>query len=156
MITESNSTRADLAVLNRVGELILLVEIKNRLGTTKAWATAYRRNLIGDGFLPNVPFFLIATPDHFYVWKDAPLTAELREPDYDLNPSAFLTSLPAEIRSLPIFARTHWFEYTVKAWLADLLNATGAGNGSARQQWLIESGLQSALQGGTVAFETLA
>jgi hypothetical protein len=110
MITESNSTRADLAVLNRVGGLILLVEIKNRLGTTKAWATAYRRNLIGDGFLPNVPFFLIATPDHFYVWKDAPLTAELREPDYDLNPSAFLTSLPAEIRSLPIFSMTNLLE----------------------------------------------
>jgi hypothetical protein len=120
---------------------------------------------VGDGISPepdcgwipaNVAFFLIATPDHFYVWKRVPLTAELKEPDYDVNPSAFLAPVPAEIQSLPTFARAHSFEYTVKTWLADLMNSTPAGNGGAPQQWLVESGLHSALQGGTVAFETLA
>jgi hypothetical protein len=49
--------RSDIAVVGEFGEPILLVELKNKTGTSKDWAAKFRRNLAAHGFLPKAPFF---------------------------------------------------------------------------------------------------
>src|SRR5260370_23723593 len=85
------AARADIAVYDSQGELGIIVDIKNKLGTDDEWAAKMRRNLVAHGFLPKVPFFLLALPDRFYLWKDKYLP-QLEKPQYELDPSSFLES----------------------------------------------------------------
>ena len=63
--------RADLALYNRDGQLIAVVEVKNKLGTSAIWAAQLRRNILAHGGFQNAPYFLLMTPDRIYLWKDA-------------------------------------------------------------------------------------
>ncbi len=106
--------RSDIAILSELGEPVLLVEVKNKTGTSKDWAAKLRRNLVAHGLLPKARFFLVATPDHFYLWKDTGNGADELEPDYDIDPRAITKPLfkpeeqigPAE------------FETKVASWVA--------------------------------------
>ena len=62
------SSYAELAVYNRHGQLTALVEIKNKLGTSRAWAAQLRHNLLAHGGYDTADFFLLATPDWLYLW----------------------------------------------------------------------------------------
>src|SRR5437899_2489057 len=84
------SIEADITVFDDSGQTVLIVEVKARTGTSKQWAAMYRRNLIAHGFLRKVPYFLIATPDHFYVWKNPPEASVAVEPDYEVDATELL------------------------------------------------------------------
>jgi len=137
---------SDIAVVSEFGEPILLVEVKNKRGTSRDWAAKLRRNLVAHGFVPKAPFFLVATPDHFYLWKDTGNGAEEIEPDYDIDPSAITRPLFASGEKVgPVE-----FETKVAIWLSDLLAEQANGvNG----ELLSHSGLREALRGGRLAFE---
>ncbi len=135
--------------MSEFGEPVLLVEVKNKTGTSKDWAAKLRRNLVAHGLLPKARFFLVATPDHFYLWKDTGNGADELEPDYDIDPRAITKPLfkpeeqigPAE------------FETKVASWLVRILSSEADQGSGVVGDLLSKSGLREALRGGKLAFE---
>ena len=60
--------RVDLAVYDRFQRLILTVEAKKKSGVSEKWAAQTRRNLVVHGFYPLASYFLLATPEKFFLW----------------------------------------------------------------------------------------
>jgi hypothetical protein len=148
--------QADMAVLGKTGEPVLLVEVKNKAGTSENWAAMLRRNIAAHGFLPNVPYFIVATPDRFYVWKNPPNTPELAPPDYVVDSSTVLGELLD--RKQPESERLGGagLEILIGFWLAALINQRINGQETNGNGWLKESGLQEAVRGGHIVFEEAA
>jgi len=67
---------SDIAVVSEFGEPILLVEVKNKRGTSRDWAAKLRRKSRGTWIRTKAPFFLVATRIIFYLWKDTGNGAE--------------------------------------------------------------------------------
>jgi len=86
------TARADIALYDAQDQLVLVCEVKSLLGKSRAWATKMRRNLLEHGFLPKAKYFLLAMPDRFYLWENAPsdLDQEEVEPTYEIDPAPLL------------------------------------------------------------------
>ena len=78
---------ADIAVVDNNGHTVLFVEAKAKTGTSKRWAAEFRRNLTAHGQLSKVGYFILATPDHLYLWKEPPNVPQVVDPDYDIDAS---------------------------------------------------------------------
>lgn len=143
--------RADLAIYDKNGQLVLVVEAKNKLNTTSSWATKMRRNILAHGLMPNARFFLLALPDRFYLWKDAGVVPEIVPPDYEINPKPFLRSYynGDEISSNSLTGEG--FELVVSSWLIKLLQLDALPSELQDQDWLIKSGLFNAVKHGRLA-----
>lgn len=63
----------DFIAYNRDGTVVLLAEAKSRRGTSEAWAAKLRRNMLAHGVLPKSQYFLIATPERMYGWRQEDL-----------------------------------------------------------------------------------
>jgi hypothetical protein len=74
------SSYADLSLYDRDGRLIAIAEVKNKRGTSPEWAAKFRRNLLVHSRYAQADFFLLATPDRLYVWKNAGATPTLVQP----------------------------------------------------------------------------
>src|ERR1017187_7819118 len=59
----------DFVAYDRDGGVLLLAEAKSRHGTSQDWAAGLRRNMLAHGLLPWAKYFLIATPERMYLWK---------------------------------------------------------------------------------------
>jgi hypothetical protein len=138
--------RSDIAVVGEFGEPILLVELKNKTGTSKDWAAKFRRNLAAHGFLPKAPFFLIATPDHFYLWKNPGSSTQELDPDFEIEPGSPLFTPGEKIGPFE-------FETKVALWLNRIMNSEADQTNGAVGELLSVSGLREAIQGGKLAFE---
>ncbi len=145
--------RADLAIYDKNGQLVLVVEAKNKLGTTNSWAIKMRRNILAHGLMPNTRFFLLALPDRFYLWKDAGVVPEMVPPDYEINPKPFLHSYynGAKISLNSLTGES--FELVVSSWLSRLLQADVLPSELQDQDWLVESGLFNAIKYGHLAVQ---
>jgi hypothetical protein len=147
----------DITVFDNSRQAVLIVEVKARTGTSKEWASLYRRNLAAHGSLPKVPYFLIATPDHFSLWKNPPNGAIATNPDYDIDATEVLEPYyrRSNIDSRTVMGRA--FELIVAAWLHDVQEGIVA-DGVVRpsQHRLGESGILEALRGGRLILEPTA
>lgn len=148
--------QADMAILGKTGEPILLVEVKNGRGTSENWAALFRRNLIVHGSLPKTPYFIIATPERFYLWKNPPHTSEPALPDYAVDTSVVLERLLDRNKNEPESLGSAAFEILIGFWLAALINQRINGQETNGNRWLKESGLQEAVRGGRIVFEKTA
>lgn len=147
----------DITVFDNSRQAVLIVEVKARTGTSKEWASIYRRNLAAHGSLPRVPYFLIATPDHFYLWKNPPDGAIATNPDYDIDATEVLEPYYRRSNIEPQTVMGRAFELIVAAWLHDLQQGIVAyGADKPSQRWLGESGILDALRGGRVVLEPTA
>ena len=63
------TVRVDLLIRNQKGQILAVVEIKNRQDIDLDMATAFRRNMIVHGLVPEIPFFLLLSQDIGFVWK---------------------------------------------------------------------------------------
>ena len=139
----------DLIVYDSADNPVLAVEVKNQHGTDTKWAAQTRRNLLVHGLLPKAKYFLLATPDRFYLWVDKPFPT-IEDPTYELDPLPFLQ--PYLDRAGLILENLNGanFEFLIVSWLIDLVRSdefiTARNN-----DWLIESGLFEAIRGGNVA-----
>ena len=61
---------ADIAVFSRDYRITLVVEVKGQKHATDEWAAKLRRNLLAHDMIPPSQYFLLALPDHFYLWKE--------------------------------------------------------------------------------------
>ncbi len=145
----------DVAVYDRQERLQLVVEVKKHpyeLATRmEDWATRIRRNLLLHSGIPSSVYFMLAVfPAPFYLWGqedalDAP-------PRYDFD-------VRSEV--MPLLKSTGGNESQqiepVSLWLESVVNSTAVKESfSEGQDWLFQSGLCQAIQGGRVAREVKA
>lgn len=78
-------TQWDIAAYDRKKQLMLAVEVKNKLGTSSDWAAQLRRNILAHGTYSFPPYFLLALPDRFYLWNESQKPPELSEPTYSID-----------------------------------------------------------------------
>ena len=148
-------TRSDIEVFDNKGNLVLVVDTKNKLGTNSEWAAIMRQNMMVHGLLPSAPFFLLALPDRFYLWKSRQLS-ELEKPDYEIDTAAILKTyserIGADLQSLSGAS----FELLLISWLRDLIRQTKLTDtilAHGTNDWLVESGLLEAIKEGIVVSE---
>ena len=135
---------------------MLAVETKTKLNASVEWAIGLRHNLLARGVLPDTKFFLIATPDRFFIWKNAEVNSTGDEPTQIIDSKLFLAPyfMRAGITSEDISGSS--FELIIISWLSELLYSgitLEQVNGSYQE--LADSGLQEAIRGGHLSQEVL-
>lgn len=148
---------SDIAVFDRNGQLALIVEVKNKRGTSREWAASMRRNMYAHGLLPNAPFFLLALPDRFYLWEGVVTSNEPVGPTLQIDPAPFLHPYYERggLSAKDVTGKS--FELIVTAWLNQILNAENRETlKDSNQQWVVTSGLFDGLVGGRLELEAAA
>ena len=151
------NTRANLALYAHNGQLTVVVEIKNKLGTSRKWATQTRRNILAYGGSFNVDYFLIVTPDRLYMWKNAGTELARIPPTYeaDMESEFALYFETAGLDSSHVSG--YVFELLVATWLSDVARSEKATKEFANDRsWLNKSGFQAAVKDGRIEFEVAA
>ena len=148
------STGWDLTAYNRDSQLVLVVEVKSRLGATPKWATQLRRNLLAHDTLPNAPYFLMVFPDRFYLWKSTGSNYELLEPSYVIDARPILQPYFDQAGVTADHVSGQSLELIVVSWFNEVMHKTPEEL-DASQQWLIDSGLYEAIAGGSLDHEVV-
>lgn len=148
---------ADMTVYDAHGQLALVIEVKNKSGTSSEWAAKMRRNILAHGLIPSAEFFLLALPDHFYLWKNVGMIPGEIPPTYDINPEPFLKPYYDRIGISPEELSGISFELIVFSWLNELKLSDKIPSHLPRklQDWLFESGFFEAIQDGQIEFEKI-
>jgi hypothetical protein len=142
---------ADIAVYSPEQRLELLVEVKKRKDASQEWAAEMRRNLVAHHLLPQATYFLLALPDHLFLWTDGSLP-DVRIPDFKIKTSEALGRYIRKTSLKELSEES--FGLIVKAWLSDLVGSelTPASAGP-ELQWLFQSGLYDRIKRGRVQLE---
>lgn len=135
----------DLLVTNRKQQPVLAVEIKKNVGVTTEWAIKLRRNLLTHGFYYTSPFFLLVTPDKFFLWKNQPANFDLIKPDYIIDAKPILEKYILSTGLTIDEINSREFELIVSAWIGDLLSIQDLED---FPDWMTESGLAEAMKEG--------
>jgi hypothetical protein len=144
---------ADMAVHGKDQHLQLLVEVKNKRSASKIWAAKMRRNMYAHGLLPEAPFFLLALPDKFYLWKNIGLSTDLIEPDYEINPEPFIKPYYPKAYTPNYDISSEGFELIVSAWLHQILTVPSVDLLPPNMDWLVSSGVFDAIHHGQIKLE---
>jgi len=105
------------------GSVVLLAEAKSRRGTSEAWAAKLRRNMMSHGVLPESEFFLIATPDRIYGWKQQNLPASEVPPQFQVDAEKALRPYLGSLEKTHEGISPSAFELVVLKWLTDISEA---------------------------------
>ncbi len=147
----------DLAVYNQDNQLVLVVEIKNKLNTSSEWAEKLRRNMLAHGTFPKAPYFLMVFPDKFYLWTGAAAQVDEIQPTYNIDARPFLQPdfEQAGVSANDITGQS--LELIVASWLSKIIHSEKLTEEiDDSQRWLIESGLYTAVAGGYFRQEAAA
>lgn len=154
---------ADIAVYAPDNTLKLVVEVKNRPGASSRWAARMLRNLLVHGMIADAPYYLLALPDVFYLWKNPNLSApnsrdyngDEVEPDFEIDAAEALAPYLERTPFSPDDVSEYGLELLISSWLTDLVDDPGLSKGTAAPDlgWLFDSGLYEAIRGGRVATE---
>ena len=147
--------QADIVITTESGEPVLVVEVKNRKSTTRAWAATFLQNLLAHRMMPSARYFLVATPDHLYLWKGITVDREIAKPDYEAR-SGSLIAVDRNGGGVGLGARG--FESKVANWLAGLSEGRVTQKIDDKQvdEFLVQSGLLDAIRGGRIVLEAAA
>ncbi|SRR5258706_12121399 len=136
----------DFVAYDKDGSVVLLAEAKSQRGTSEKWAAKFRRNMLAHGVLPPAKYFLIATPERIYVWKNADAQVSERLPEFTLDATKELKPYFDRVRVPASEIGHEAFAFLFLSWLTDI---AGSGNGGASvdpaKKWLSDSGLVSSL-----------
>ncbi len=150
----STRARPDLAVYDREGRLALVVEVKAKRDSSPEWATQMRQNLCEYGLLEETRFFLLATPDYFYFWKDGD-PKELVPPDYSAEAGILLAPYVERGGFALREISSYGLEMLVASWLQSLMIADSETQiANPQLRWLFDSGLYDAVRNGSFAAQT--
>jgi hypothetical protein len=137
--------RVDFMAYDERGQPVLLVEVKSMHETSELWAARFRRNLLAHGALPSAPFFLIATPERLYFWRQD--ATEEEPPQFTMDATAELKPYFERFKQTPAATSGEVLELILFSWLTDI-----AESGQSRViedsslKWLSGSGLLEALK----------
>jgi hypothetical protein len=138
------SSIADIIVSSAWGEPKLIVEVKNKYGADSDWAARLKASVDEHSPLPATSYFLLATPEKFFLWREGSTPADNRA-DYEIDSgpiiARYLSSPPTSVYPL---------ELAVLSWVGDILRQARAQGAPDAASWLVQSGLLSAIKGGQV------
>jgi hypothetical protein len=110
----------DFVAYDRDGQIVLLAEAKARRGTSEHWAARLRRNMLSHGLLPWSKYFLIATPERVYLWKqEHPNPAEV-PPEFTIDAAKVFQPYFQRLNQDPSRIGPEAFELLVLTWLTDI------------------------------------
>ena len=116
----SQHSGVDFVAYDREGNVVLLAEVKSRHGTSESWAARLRRNMLAHGVLPWAKYFLIATPERMYLWKqDRPNSAEV-PPEFTIDAAKVFQPYFQRLQQEPSKIGPEAFELLVLTWLTDI------------------------------------
>lgn len=147
----------DIAIYDRYGQLIAVVEIKNKLGTSGEWAAKTRRSILANGGWIRADFLLFVTPDRLYVWKNAGADLVDLQPHYEVDMrSEFQRYLERVGLDIDRISRST-FELLVGSWISDIIwfRETPRDPGDDLS-WLVKSGFHAAVKEGRVVYDLAA
>lgn len=138
--------RPDFVIRSPDDRTLLIVEAKTRVNASAEWAAQLRRNLVVNGVLPPAPYFLLALPDKFFLWKH-PDSRQAVLPDYEFDAEEVLRPYAASL-GFPLDSLSGAsFEWVVRLWLDDLVR----GDALEQPRWLRASGLDEQLKDAVVS-----
>lgn len=148
---------ADIFAFDKNGQLALIAEVKNKRGTSSDWAAKMRRNMYAHGYLPEAPYFLLALPDKFYLWKNAGSAVEALEPTQQFDPKALLQQYYDKFGISTNGMAGTSFEMIVVLWLNRILDARNPEElYDGEHELPIDSELFNTLQGGRIELDAAA
>lgn len=156
--------RTDIAVYSPDGDLRLAVEVKARPGASRLWAASTLRNLMVHGALPEVPYFMLALPDRFYLWKHPRFAANGdrdpkpgdAEPEHEIDAARALSHYLESVMTPLHEMSEQGLELLVASWLSELMNTELSKESAPPDlRWLFDSGLYEAIKKGSVATEAV-
>lgn len=143
----SSTREIDLVAYDQIGAPILLVEVKSTYRSSEHWAARFRRNLLSHGTLPRTPFFLIATPEHMYFWRQDGLSLGEEPPQFTMDARHELKPYFERFHQTPEKTSGQALELILYSWLLDLAQSgESRAKGDPSLQWLSKSGLLEALR----------
>ncbi len=145
----------DYALYDRLGQLVALAEVKSVYGESAIWASQLRRNLLTRG-VPEVPFFLILTPDRVFVWKRDGGRGASVEPNCEFDATALFGRYLPRTRPSATRRLIHGqaFELVVFAWLSDLMR--NPDDPELNPAALAEIGFAEAVRQGRIEYQQAA
>jgi len=142
------SRGVDLIIYDDKGQAVLLAEVKGRAGTSPQWAAQYRRNLLSHGTLPHAPYFLIATADRLYFWKQNHSDSSEQLPDFTMNAAEEFKPYFERHKQSPNEIGEEALEFVLVSWLNDLQRTIPQRlKHEPALRWLVESELIDSLEG---------
>ena len=140
---------ADITIETRDRRRVLVVECKRGKETSPLKAAQWRRNYLAHGIHLDVPYFLLAFPTTFFLWR-ASRDANAA-PDFTAPAKSVLSRYLGKIADRPDGPLEESLEIALSTWLNDL--ATGIRQpepGSEADQMLVQSGLLAQIKDGVV------
>jgi hypothetical protein len=138
-------TPIDFIAYNADGAVVLLAEAKSRRGTSESWAAKLRRNILSHGALPRSQYFLIATPERMYGWRQENLSSDVL-PQFTVDSERALEPFFARLHQDPANISPRAFELLMLTWLTDVARLGEPAEIDPSLRSLSESGLLSSLQ----------
>jgi hypothetical protein len=113
----------DFVAYDREGQVVLLAEAKSRHGAAMDWAARLRRNMLSHGLLPSAKYFLIATPERIYIWRQGRSDPADAAPDSTIDAANVFQPYFQKLRQEPSKIGPEAFELLVLTWLNDIASA---------------------------------
>jgi thioester reductase-like protein len=110
----------DFVAYDREGRVVLLAEAKSRRGTSEDWAARLRRNMLSHGILPWARYFLIATPERMYLWRQEPSNAAEAPPEFTIDAAKVFQPYFQKLHQEPSKIGPEEFDLLVLMWLTDI------------------------------------
>lgn len=111
---------ADFVAYDDEGRVLLLAEAKSRGGTSAEWAAQYRRNLLAHGVLPAAQFFMIATPEQIYIWKQEDQQPHDEMPTFTIDAAQEFGPYFEQLGISPSDIAPQAFELMILFWLTEI------------------------------------
>lgn len=116
----SQHSGIDFVAYDREGRVVLLAEVKSRRGTSEYWAARLRKNMLSHGILPWAKYFLIATPERMYLWKQERANQAEVPPEFTIDAAKVFQPYFQKLHQEPSKIGPEAFELLVLTWLTDV------------------------------------
>ena len=146
---------ADIVVYSPDNRLQLIAEVKGKAGATPEWAAQMRKNLLAHSAIPHARFFLLATAEHFYLWKDGSESPEeVKAPDSVVDAKPIVDPYIKDTRISRDQISDSSLQLILTSWLSFLVNSKlTAESVPPSEKWLFDSGLYEAIRHGSIETE---
>lgn len=142
--------RPDILIKNPQGFPIAVVEVKNQQNLSRDVATKLRRNMVAHGFLAQIPYFLLASQDVGFLWKEPKHVSFDAPPTYEFPMDKVVARYLKREPGQRLYGAE--LELVVLQWLTDLALGTQKVV-EEPEKTLALSGFNESIKGATILAE---
>jgi len=147
----------DLSVYNRDNQLILIVEVKRRSKPSLDWVIELSQKIFESQNFPRCPYLMLVFTDSIYLWSNLNHQKQIAKPSYIIDAIPIFQPYFEQVGVTANQISPQSFEMIVASWLREIIHSSSLPeNRDQSQQWLVESGLGKAIEGGYFKYEDIA